>query len=252
MNRDAFATRLREELDAQLTLSHPIFNELLAPERNWPLLKMITLEGYQITRYFQTYIENLHFRCSLPTHKRRLLINLFERETGHFSRTRNHVALMQDFIRSQGISDTERDAHQPSPQTRELIDYRLNAVTRKDTYHIGAAAILIASEGQAIETRDGAPRDQLLRKVYGFSQEDTLFFSVHQQEDAGHVQEGIELVADLCVTETQQGEALVAVRHTCRLFWNMYEGVAQKYWRMKPPKAAAPRAFIPSPRVAQA
>jgi pyrroloquinoline-quinone synthase len=249
MDRGAFAIRLREELDSQLTLSHPIFAELFEPQRNWPLLKMITLEGYQITRYFLQYIENLHFRCPIQKHKRRLLINMFEEETGHFSRTRNHVVLMQDFIRAQGISDEERDAYQPSLQTRELIDYRLNAVLGEKTYHIGAATVMIASEGQSLETRAGAARHKLLGKVYGLSAQDTLFFSVHQKEDVGHVREGIELVADICDNETMQHEALFAVRHTCKLFWYMYDSVAQRYWRMKRPEGTPERQLAGGPGI---
>ena len=240
MSSDAFAIRLRDELNKHLTLSHPIFDELFAGGQNWPLLRLISLEGYQITRYFLRYIETLHFFCPLPKHKRRLLINLFEEETGHFSRTKNHVALMQDFIRAQGVSDAERDAHQPAVQTRELIDYRLNAVTGNGTYHIGAAAVMIASEGQSLETKAGQARHSLLGKVYNLPERDTVFFSVHQQEDVAHVREGIELVADLCVTEKMRQEALTAVGHTCRLFWNMYDSVAQQYWRMKGPVVSAP------------
>ena len=93
MDSDTFSNTLRQTLEQQLTLSHPIFRELFTEGRNWELLKLITLEGYQITRYFLEYIENLYFRCPLPVHKRRLLFNLFEEETGRFSKTRNHVEL---------------------------------------------------------------------------------------------------------------------------------------------------------------
>lgn len=233
MDREAFALDLRAALEEQLTLDHPIFKELFVAECNWPLLKMITLEGYQITRYFLEYVENLFIRCPLPVHKRRLLYNLFEEETGYLSKTKNHVTLMQDFIRAQGISDEERDAHQPSAATRELIEYRLNAVKGADTYHIGAAAVMIASEGQSLETRAGDARHTILARVYGLTEEDTRFFSVHQKEDVGHVREGISLVADLCVTEKMQQEALFAVKHTCGLFRGMYESVAQRYWALK-------------------
>jgi pyrroloquinoline-quinone synthase len=233
MEREIFATRLRETLEEQLTLDHPIFKELFSANRNWELLKIITLEGYQITKYFLQYIENLYFRCPLAEHKRRLLFNLFEEETGRFSKTKNHVELMEDFIRAQGISDQERDAHEPSPQTQELIDYRLNAVKGADTYHIGAAAVMIASEGQSLETRAGDARHSILAKIYGLTEEDTLFFSVHQKEDVGHVMEGILLVSELCDTEQKQQEALFAVKHTCNLFWNMYDSAAQKYWALK-------------------
>jgi pyrroloquinoline-quinone synthase len=232
-DRDAFALELRAALEEQLTLDHPIFKELFAAECNWLLLKMITLEGYQITRYFLQYVETLFVRCPIPMHKRRLLYNLFEEETGYLSKTKNHVSLMEDFIRAQSISDEERDAHVPSAATRELIHYRLDAVKGADTYHVGAAAVMIASEGQSLETRAGDARHTILARIYGLTEADTRFFSVHQKEDVGHVHEGIALVADLCTTGQMQQEALVAVRHTCELFRGMYESVAQRYWALK-------------------
>jgi pyrroloquinoline-quinone synthase len=242
VDKQTFSTSLRQTLEAELTLGHPIFKELFAEQRNWTLLRMITLEGYQITKYFLEYIENLFFYCPIPEHKRRLLFNLFEEETGRFSKTKNHVELMEDFIRAQGISDQERDAHRPSTQTQELIDYRLQAVKGRATYHIGAAAVMIASEGQSLETRAGEARHSILGKLYGLTDQDTLFFSVHQKEDVAHVKEGIALVTDLCTTEKMQREALDAVTHTCRLFWNMYDSVAQRYWGMNsghvPPSTA--------------
>ncbi|WKB53467.1 TenA family transcriptional regulator [Eleftheria terrae] len=250
MNTQAFSLELRKVLEEQLTLDHPVFKELFTGERNWPLLKIITLEGYQITKYFLEYIENLYFRCPLPVHKRRLLFNLFEEETGRFSRTKNHVELMQDFIRAQGIPDEERDAWRPSPQTQELIDYRLNAVKGEGSYHIGAAAVMIASEGQSLETRAGEARHRILGQVYGLSEQDTLFFSVHQKEDVGHVAEGIALVSELCTTAQMQQEALHAVRHTCRLFWNMYESAAQRWQAVK--QATAAGAGGAAPQLAQA
>ncbi|MDM0116493.1 iron-containing redox enzyme family protein [Variovorax sp. J22R133] len=239
LDKESFAIKLRETLNAQLTLNHPIFQELFTPTRNLDLLKIISLEGYQITRYFLEYIENLHFRCPLPDHKRRLLYNMFEEETGRFSRTKNHVELMRDFIRAQGISDEERDAWMPSDATRELIDYRLRNCTNSDTYHIGAAAVMIASEGQSLETRAGEARHTILGKIYGLSEADTAFFSVHQKEDVAHVAEGIQLVSELCTTHKMQQEALFAVTHTCQLFWGMYESAAQKYAALLKAKAAA-------------
>jgi len=239
MDSDTFSNTLRQTLEQQLTLSHPIFRELFTEGRNWELLKLITLEGYQITRYFLEYIENLYFRCPLPVHKRRLLFNLFEEETGRFSKTKNHVELMEDFIRVQGISDAERDAWTPSDATKELIHYRLDNCKDEGTYHIGAAAVMIASEGQSLETSGGEPRHALLARAYGLKTEDVLFFSVHQREDVGHVMEGIQLVAELCTTAQMQQEAIESVRHTCQLFWNMYESAAQKYGAQKAAGQAA-------------
>ena len=88
---------------------------------------------------------------------------------------------------------------------------------------------MIASEGQNLETLGSESRDVIFERVYGLTADDLLFFSVHQVEDITHVQHGLDLVADICVTEQQQEEALYAVSHTCELFYNMYEGIYQEY-----------------------
>jgi pyrroloquinoline-quinone synthase len=226
---DAFKKSLRDTLESHITLDHPLFIDLMKGGPNWPLLRMMTLQGYQLTKHFLTYIENLFFYCPLPKHKRLLLHNMYEEETGRLSKTKNHVELMRDFIRALGISDAERDAAVPLPTTRALIDYRMERVKDPARYHLGAAAVMIASEGQNLETRAGEGRHSILGKVYGLTDADTLFFSVHQKEDIGHVQEGISLVADLCTTPAMQEDALGAVDETCRLFYGMYDGVAAHY-----------------------
>jgi pyrroloquinoline-quinone synthase len=229
MDHQSFKKQLRDNLESHLTLNHPIFLELMKDAANWKLLRMMSLQGYQLTKHFLYYIEHLYFYCPLPKHKQQLLHNLYEEETGRLSRTKNHVLLMQDFIRALGVSDDERDAAVPVPNTKALIDYRLERVRDQKQYHLGAAAVMIASEGQNLETRAGQARHSILAKLYGLTPQDTLFFSVHQKEDIGHVQEGIALVADLCDTEQLQQEALGAVDDTCRLFYGMYEGIAQQY-----------------------
>lgn len=228
MERNAFRDQLEQTLHHNLTLSHPLFGLLMDPDHpDIDMLRTVALQGYQLTRHFLTYIEHLFFYCPLPKHKRRLLFNMFEEETGRLSRTRNHVELMQNFLKALGITDQQRDAVVPLPATRELIDYRMAACTDPERYHIGAAAVLVASEGQNLETLGEEARHTILGRVYGLDDNDLLFFSVHQKEDVAHVSQGLDLVADLCTTETMQKEALFAVNHTCRLFYGMYEGIYQ-------------------------
>lgn len=228
LSKNEFQGALRQTLEKNLTLSHPIFMQLMVGEPNWPLLRFMTLQGYQLTKHFLTYVEHLFFHCPHPHHKRLLLHNLYEEETGRLSKTKNHVELMHDFIRAIGVTDEERDAATPLPATRELIEYRLENVRDPKRYHIGAAAVAIASEGQNLETKAGEARHTLLGARYGIKDKDSLFFSVHQKEDVGHVKQGIDLVADICTTEQMQQEALFAVNHTCKLFFNMYEGIWQE------------------------
>jgi pyrroloquinoline-quinone synthase len=228
--RAEFRRKLEDTLHERLTISHPIFTLLLDEANpNADLLRKTALQGYQLTKHFLTYIEQLFFYCPLPKHKRRLLHNMYEEETGRLSGTKNHVKLMQDFIRALGIDDTERDATIPLPATQELISYRMDAVKNPATYHIGAAAVTIASEGQNLETLGSESRDVLFERVYGLKEQDLLFFSVHIKEDVGHVNQGLDLVSDLCTTDELQDEAVFAVSHTCELFYNMYEGIFQAY-----------------------
>lgn len=229
-SQQQFKEELRSLLNSHLTLAHPIFDRLMDPKNNdIELLRKVTLQGYQLTKHFLDYVEHLFFYCPLSKFKRALLINVYEEETGRLSKTDNHVCLMQDFIRSLGITDEERERAAPLAATRELIDYRLLAVRDPARYHIGAAAVMIASEGQNLEVKAGEARHELLGKAYGLKEKDLLFFSVHQAEDVGHVEQGLNLVSELCTTDQLQQEALHAVAHTCRLFYGMYDDMYREY-----------------------
>ncbi|WP_427309959.1 TenA family transcriptional regulator [Cupriavidus sp. H39] len=239
IKREIFKEELRSVLHKNLTLGHPIFDALLDPQRpNLPLLKSTALQGYQLTKHFLNYVEHLFFYCPIPTFKRALLINMYEEETGRLSRSDNHVELMKNFLRAIGVSDSERDAERPLPATSALINYRLDAVRDSSHYHVGAAAVMIASEGQNLETKAGEARHELFSKVYGLAESDLLFFSVHQAEDVGHVEQGLNLVSQLCTTGKMQDEALFAVDHTCRLFYGMYENIYLENCRKAPGTAS--------------
>ncbi|PPT46468.1 pyrroloquinoline quinone biosynthesis protein PqqC [Xanthomonas arboricola] len=226
---EEFKLKLRHELESRITMTHPIVKKILDGMPHWDLLRSVTLQGYQLTKHFLEYIETLYHHCPRGVHKKRLLLNMYEEETGRFSKTDNHVVLMENFIRAIGIKDAERDAAMPLPATRALIDYRMDLVRNRHTFHMGAAAVMIASEGQNLETAAGEARHELLPRIYSLTESDLQFFSVHQKEDVGHVAEGISLVADICTTPTMQQEALETVRKTCDLFYGMYEGMHQAY-----------------------
>lgn len=229
LSKVEFKDRCYAVIDEHTSVAHPLVAELVKPQANLELLQALTLQGYQLTKNFLTYIEYLFFHCPLPKHKKALLVNMYEEETGRLSSTKNHVRLMEDFVRALGIDDETRDAAVAYPQTQELIDYRMDLVKNPETYHLGAAAVTIASEGQNLEDTAGSNRHSLLGKVYGLTDKDTLFFSVHAKEDVGHVREGIALVSDLCTDEKMQLDALAVVEHTCKLFQGMYDGVAERH-----------------------
>ncbi|MEK6266647.1 MAG: iron-containing redox enzyme family protein [Clostridium sp.] len=229
-DKNEFKIKLRKTLEDNLTLSHPLFNIIMDEENpNLEILKFTTLQGYQLTKNFLTYIEHLFFYCPLPKHKMHLLHNMYEEQTGFLSKTKNHVKLMEDFIVAIGISNGERDQATPLKNTQELIDYRMDACTNIEKYHIGAAAVMVASEGQNLEKMGEEARHNILGKTYDLSDESLYFFSVHQKEDVGHVKQGISLLADYCTTTDMQEEALFCIDHTCKLFYNMYQGIYEYY-----------------------
>lgn len=236
LDKKEFRKELRKVLEEKITLEHPIFDEVMGSEPNLPLLKEMAIQGYQLTKHFLDYVETLWYFCPDLKHRKFLLYNLFEEETGRFSKTKNHVTLMQDFMTAISITENERESAEAYPATKELIDYRMNLVKNRDTYHLGAAAVLIGSEGQNLETKAGNARHDVLPRLYNITQEDLLFFSVHQAEDVAHVQQGINLVADICIDEKMQHEALLTVGKTCDLFIAMYDEI---YTRNFPNKAVA-------------
>lgn len=226
----AFRLKMRETLNKNLTLGHPLFNHIMNENKpNLDLLKFTSLQGYQLTKFFLEYIENLFFYCPIQKHKTHLLHNMYEEQTGFLSKTKNHVYLMQDFIKAVGISDEERESATALKNTQELIDYRLNACRNPELYHIGAAAVMVASEGQNLEKIGEEARHNILGKTYNLKDEDLYFFSVHQKEDVGHVKQGLSLLADYCTTAKLQEEAIEAIDHTCKLFYQMYQGIYEYY-----------------------
>lgn len=225
----SFRKELEDALFSHRTIAHPILKQLSQPADQRELMRYMALQGYQLTKHFARYVGGLYHNCPVGYYRKRLAINLYEEETGMLSRTANHEALMQRFIRALGISDEERDAAVALPTTQELIDYRWDLVNNPATFHMGAAAVMIASEGQNLEEEAGKARHELLPKVYGFNPEDLAFFSVHAHEDIFHVREGLDCVAEVCTTRKMKDEALEAVHHTCQLFWKMYDGIQEAF-----------------------
>lgn len=224
-----FRAELEKALKSRRTIDHPLLAEMAKPERNLALIRLVALQGYQLTKHFARYIGGLYHNCPLAFHRKRLAINLYEEETGKISRTANHEKLMQRFLRALGISDQERDAAVALPTTADLIEYRWGLVNNPKTFHMGAAAIMIASEGQNLEEQGGHARHELFPKVYGLTEDDLAFFSVHAAEDVYHVKEGLDLVSEICTTEQMQREAIEAIHQTCDRFWRFYDGIEQAY-----------------------
>lgn len=232
LSRQEFAVKLRSELESRLTLDHPIITRL-QNEPGTELIQLMVKQGYQLTKMFARYVGALYLNCpvkpELGIDRKKLAINLYEEETGAISKTDGHLQLMRRFAKAVGISKEELESAFSLPETRELIEYRWNLVINPETFHQGAAAIMIASEGQNLEKKADKMRHELFPAHLELTERDMAFFTVHAAEDVYHVKDGISLVSKICKTEQQQQEAIKAIHNTCDRFWAFYDSIDRVY-----------------------
>jgi pyrroloquinoline-quinone synthase len=229
LSKEEFRTKLEQTLHKRLTLDHPVLLEMSKPKKNLPLISKMSLQAFHLTRAFTGYLGMIYSRCRIQKSRVALAVNLYEEETGALSKTANHMELMERFILALGMSKQQIEDEVPLPTTIDLVEYRRELCADPERLHMGAAAVMIASEGQSLETKAGKTKDQLIPEMYGLKPEDLAFFAVHAVEDVYHVADGLDLVSELCVTEKMQDEAVEAIEGTCDRFWRFFDGIQQAY-----------------------
>jgi pyrroloquinoline-quinone synthase len=229
LSTQEFKAQLEDALHSRLTLDHPVLQEMAKPKKNLPLVSKIALQSFHLTRAFTGYLGLIYYYCTSEKSRTALAVNLYEEETGALSKTANHMALMERFILALGLTREQIDAEPPLPTTIDLIEYRKSLCENPATLHMGAAAVMIASEGQSLEKKAGKTKDQLIPEMYGLKPEDLAFFAVHAVEDVYHVADGLDLVSEICTTEKMQREAIEAIHGTCDRFWRFFDGVQKAY-----------------------
>lgn len=229
LNKEEFRTQLEKTLHKRLTLDHPVLQEMAKPKKNLPLVSKMSLQAFHLTRAFTGYLGMIYGHCPIQKSRVALAVNLYEEETGALSKTANHMDLMERFILALGLTKEQIEEEIPLPTTLDLIDYRKKLCANPETLHMGAAAVMIASEGQSLETKAGKTKDQLIPEMYGLKPADLAFFAVHAVEDVYHVADGLDLVSELCTTEKMQNEAIEAIEGTCDRFWRFFDGIQEAY-----------------------
>jgi len=228
-SKEEFRVKLEEALHSRLTLDHPVLQEIAKPKKNLPLVSKMALQAFHLTRAFTGYLGMIYCHCPVQKSRTALAVNLYEEETGALSKSANHMDLMERFILALGLTKEQIEKEVPLPTTIDLVEYRKKLCADPATLHMGAAAVMIASEGQSLETKAGKTKDQLIPEMYGLKPADLAFFAVHAVEDVYHVADGLDLVLDVCTTEQMQQEAIEAIHGTCDRFWRFFDGIQQAY-----------------------
>src|SRR5436305_3271612 len=197
LSSQEFRKKLEETLHKRLTLDHPVLQEMAKPKKNLPLVSKMALQAFHLTQAFTGYLGMIYCHCPSQESRTALAVNLYEEETGALSKTANHMDLMKRFILALGLTEEQIENEVPLPTTIDLIQYRKTLCENPETLHMGAAAVMIASEGQSLETKAGKTKDQLIPEMYGLKPEDLAFFAVHAVEDVYHVGDGLDLVAEV-------------------------------------------------------
>jgi len=229
LDSSQFKRELVRAMRTRQTVEHPILAELMRPEANYPLARLLASQIYKLTTMFERYIAALFYRCPVREFRGNLATNLYEEVTGKLSNTDGHLELMERFIFAIGLTREQLDATVPLPETQDLIDYRVRLVDDPAQYHKAVAAVMITSEGQTIQRKDGQAAYQTFAKAYNLTAHQLEFFAVHAAEDVEHVKDGLELAILVCKTEDMQRDAIAAARETSEKFWNFYSGIERAY-----------------------
>lgn len=229
LDNSQFKRDLVRAMRTRQTVEHPILAELMRPEPDYPLARLLAAQIYKLTTMFERYIAALFYRCPVREFRAKLAENLYEEATGRLSKTDGHLELMERFIFAIGLTRDDLDATVPLPETQDLIDYRVRLVEDPAQYHKAVAAVMITSEGQTIQRKDGQAAYQLLAKAYNLTPHQLEFFAVHAEEDVEHVKDGLELAILVCKTEQMQREAIATARETSEKFWSFYDGIERAY-----------------------
>lgn len=220
-----FKRELVRAMRTRQTVEHPILAELMRPEPNLPLARLLASQIYKLTTMFERYIAAIFYRCPVREFRAKLAENLYEEVTGKLSNTDGHLELMERFIFAIGLTREDLDATVALPETQDLIDYRVQLVDDPAQYHKAVAAVMVTSEGQTIQRKGGQAAYQVFAKAYNLNAHQLEFFAVHAAEDVEHVKDGLELSVLVCKTEPMQREAIEAARQASEKFWKFYDGI---------------------------
>lgn len=147
-----------------------------------------------------------------------ILQNLVDEELG----SENHPELWKRFAVALGSTQTDLEATDPLPATRDLVD-TFTGICRDEPYYCGLAA-LHAFESQVPDIArvkiDG------LRRFYGMTDpSDYEFFTVHQTADVAHSAAEWQLIEKAADTASRQSDVVDATSRATGALWRFLDGV---------------------------
>ena len=220
MGQNGFWDDLREEIQSQSVVNHPLYQGLVNGQvhRNTiaelcAQLKFTVLEGISclslIIPQAPRYI------------KKELAENLFGELSGT-PKVPSHWELALRSGAAAGYTEEEIDARPMLPETKIYPD-TVSAYAIRGKWQEALSFVSLGIEDMFTAFCDGVAKG--LKQHYGYSNAQAAYFSVHVGADEAHAETGWNTVKQYATSEEQMQGVRHAALEGRNMWWNMYSAV---------------------------
>lgn len=197
---------------------HPFIHRMLDGSASPDQVQIQCLQFYFHTVAFVSGLSRLASRCNVPEIQREVAEGVYEEYTGKLTGTGPHLDLYLGYAQSWGWNqETLRSTVYMLPETMGLINWYMYAADHLPPL-AGIAVFNVAAEGVNVSFPDlpglSHQISEALTRHYGKTQEDVLFWDLHDHADQEHSTTGVEVLVRHTVNDEQRNQIRTAARMT--------------------------------------
>ncbi|PJX27975.1 pyrroloquinoline quinone biosynthesis protein PqqC [Advenella sp. S44] len=175
-----FLQSLRNKINTRRKMTSPLYQTVLSGNASKRLLQQFVINRFPIKNHWTRNILGIASR--IPDHPIRteLVENVFEEETGYFSKSKRHLETFVDFGKCVGVSQQQINAAPLLPETKAVIEHNIEACNTEIHFTAGVASVLLLMEGQPpVVTNENKSMLSVMKDVYKLPEEGYEFFVHH-------------------------------------------------------------------------
>lgn len=213
VTKDEFLTTVKQDLghESRAYTANPALRGIIEGRLGLDQVRGFCTQYYLHVREVLRWIAQAYVNCPYPDVRLAIFQNLVEEELGIYSKTKGHLDLLADFGAAIGLSRDDLERTEPTYETAALIDC-LELMCRTQPWYVTVAAIGIGFESQVPLTFGRVAEG--LKKHYGLTDQDVLFWSVHVSADEEHGDISEDLVWGQAQTEADRANVRAWIRKT--------------------------------------
>ncbi|MCY3642898.1 MAG: hypothetical protein F4Z00_01735 [Acidimicrobiaceae bacterium] len=202
--------------------NHPFFKTWAKGELSNEAMRAYCQQHYNFVSNASRYSGIMYGLCDWHDARVLLLENLNEEEDPE----ERHVDLLARFGMALGMTFEESRSAPDLPTTAALKDFIINTLMMKSVLE-GIATLTIGLESQVPDLY--RPLIDPLRNVYGFTDADIEFFTLHVVADVEHGDAGFEIIINHSTDERDQQMVIDQVRAAAMKRWFYMDGLWLQY-----------------------